>query len=59
VLLVTDNEAMLARAGAALSPACEIVGSVKNGAAALVFPTFVSAIRRFRSGRRTAYNEAR
>lgn len=35
VLLVDDNEAILTRATAALSPGCEIVGAVKNGPAAL------------------------
>src|SRR6476469_5417679 len=35
VLLVDDNEGMLARAASALSPDCEIVGSVKSGQAAL------------------------
>jgi two-component system nitrate/nitrite response regulator NarL len=35
VLLVDDNEAMLDRAAAALAPACEIVGTVKDGLAAL------------------------
>jgi DNA-binding NarL/FixJ family response regulator len=35
VLLVDDNEGMLARAASALSPDYEIVGSVKSGQAAL------------------------
>jgi DNA-binding NarL/FixJ family response regulator len=35
VLLVDDNEAMLARVAAVLKPCCEIVGAVKDGAAAL------------------------
>jgi DNA-binding NarL/FixJ family response regulator len=35
VLLVDDNEGILARATSALSPDCEIVGSVKSGQAAL------------------------
>jgi len=35
VLLVDDNEAMLARAKRVLAPACEIVGAVKDGPAAL------------------------
>jgi DNA-binding NarL/FixJ family response regulator len=35
VLLVDDNEIILERAGATLSPACDIVGAVKDGAAAL------------------------
>lgn len=35
VLIVDDNEAMLRRASAALSPACRIVGVVKDGPAAL------------------------
>jgi DNA-binding NarL/FixJ family response regulator len=35
VLLVDDNEAMLARAAAAMSPDCVIVGRAKNGRAAL------------------------
>jgi DNA-binding NarL/FixJ family response regulator len=35
VLLVDDNEEMLARSAAVLGPACEIVGAVKDGAAAL------------------------
>jgi DNA-binding NarL/FixJ family response regulator len=35
VLLVDDNEAMRARAGAALAPDCEVVGAVKDGPAAL------------------------
>lgn len=35
VLLVDDNEGMLARAASALSPDCEIVGSLKSGQAAL------------------------
>jgi len=35
VLLVDDNEEMLARSAAALAPACEIIGAVKDGPAAL------------------------
>ena len=35
VLLVDDNEAMLARAAAVLSSGCIIVGAVKDGSAAL------------------------
>jgi len=35
VLLVDDNEAILARAAAALTPDCVVVGTVRNGAAAL------------------------
>jgi DNA-binding NarL/FixJ family response regulator len=35
VLLVDDNEAMLARAAAILTPGCVIVGAVKDGPAAL------------------------
>jgi len=35
VLLVDDNEAMLARAAAVLGSACEVVGSVKDGHSAL------------------------
>jgi len=35
VLLVDDNEGMLARADSALSPDYEIIGSVKSGQAAL------------------------
>jgi DNA-binding NarL/FixJ family response regulator len=35
VLLVDDNDAMRARAGATLAPACEVVGAVKDGPAAL------------------------
>jgi DNA-binding NarL/FixJ family response regulator len=35
VLLVDDNEAMLARASAALSRGCVVVGKVKDGRAAL------------------------
>jgi DNA-binding NarL/FixJ family response regulator len=35
VLLVDDNEAMLARAAAVLTPGCEIVGAAKDGPAAL------------------------
>jgi DNA-binding NarL/FixJ family response regulator len=35
VLLVDDNEAMLARAAAVLSPICIIVGAVKDGPSAL------------------------
>jgi DNA-binding NarL/FixJ family response regulator len=35
VLLVDDNEAMLARAAAVLASACEIVGTVNDGQAAL------------------------
>jgi DNA-binding NarL/FixJ family response regulator len=35
VLLVDDNEAMLSRAAAVLTPGCEVVGAVKDGPAAL------------------------
>jgi CheY-like chemotaxis protein len=35
VLLVDDNDAMLARAGEVLTPACLIAGKVRNGKAAL------------------------
>jgi DNA-binding NarL/FixJ family response regulator len=35
VLLVDDNQAMLARAAAALTPDCVIVGTASNGQAAL------------------------
>jgi DNA-binding NarL/FixJ family response regulator len=35
VLLVDDNEAMLTRAAAALTPGCVVVGAVKDGPAAL------------------------
>ena len=35
VLLVDDNEAMLARVSAVLSPRCEVVGAAKDGPAAL------------------------
>src|SRR5580765_2301891 len=35
VLLVDDNEEMLARTAAVLGPACEIVGAVRDGLAAL------------------------
>ena len=35
VLLVDDNEAMLARAAGILSSGCAVVGTVKDGAAAL------------------------
>jgi DNA-binding NarL/FixJ family response regulator len=35
VLIVDDNDAMLARAAAALTPACEVVGTAKDGPAAL------------------------
>jgi DNA-binding NarL/FixJ family response regulator len=35
VLLVDDNKAMLARASAALSPACQVVGAVQDGSTAL------------------------
>jgi DNA-binding NarL/FixJ family response regulator len=42
VLLVDDNETILERATATLSPAFEIVGAVKNGPAAL---EAVSALR--------------
>ena len=35
VLLVDDNEEMLARSATALTPACEIVAAVKDGKAAL------------------------
>ena len=36
VLIVDDNEAMLARVAAVLARDCEVVGSVRDGAAALV-----------------------
>ena len=36
VLLVDDNQAMLARAAAALAATCVVVGQVQDGAAALV-----------------------
>jgi DNA-binding NarL/FixJ family response regulator len=36
VLIVDDNEEMLARTAAVLRPACEVVGSARDGAAALV-----------------------
>jgi DNA-binding NarL/FixJ family response regulator len=36
VLLVDDNEGMLTRAAALLSSACEVVGTVKDGPAALM-----------------------
>ena len=35
VLLVDDNETILARAGAVLAPACVVVGTAKDGASAL------------------------
>jgi DNA-binding NarL/FixJ family response regulator len=35
VLLVDDNEALLVRAATVLAPGCQIVGAVKDGAAAL------------------------
>jgi DNA-binding NarL/FixJ family response regulator len=35
VLLVDDNEAILVRAGAVLTPACLVVGTAKDGASAL------------------------
>jgi CheY-like chemotaxis protein len=35
VLLVDDNEAMLARAAAVLTPCCVVVGAVKDGPSAL------------------------
>jgi DNA-binding NarL/FixJ family response regulator len=35
VLLVDDNEAMLARAAAVLTPGCAVVGVVRDGAAAI------------------------
>jgi DNA-binding NarL/FixJ family response regulator len=35
VLLVDDNDAMLARARAALSSCCEVIGAVKDGTTAL------------------------
>jgi DNA-binding NarL/FixJ family response regulator len=35
VLLVDDNEVILARVSAVLSPACAVVGTVKDGPAAL------------------------
>ena len=35
VLLVDDNEAMLARAAAVLAPGCVVVGAAKDGPAAL------------------------
>lgn len=35
VLVVDDNEEMLARSAEVLSPACEVVGAVRDGAAAL------------------------
>jgi DNA-binding NarL/FixJ family response regulator len=35
VLLVDDNEAMLVRAAAALTPGCEVVGTARDGPAAL------------------------
>ena len=35
VLLVDDNEAMLARTSAVLAPVCIVVGTVRNGRAAL------------------------
>jgi DNA-binding NarL/FixJ family response regulator len=35
VLLVDDNEAMLARAAAVLTPCCEIVGEAKDGPTAI------------------------
>ena len=36
VLLVDDNEAILVRVSAVLSPGCAVVGTVKDGPAALV-----------------------
>jgi len=36
VLLVDDNDAIRARAAAALTPRCDVVGSVKDGSTALV-----------------------
>jgi DNA-binding NarL/FixJ family response regulator len=35
VLIVDDNEEMLARSASVLAPACEIVGAVKDGLSAL------------------------
>jgi CheY-like chemotaxis protein len=35
VLVVDDNEAMLARAAAALTPGCVVVGSAKDGPSAI------------------------
>ena len=35
VLLVDDNEEMLSRAAAVLTPGCVVVGAVKDGPAAL------------------------
>jgi len=35
VLLVDDNDAMLARAGAVLIPGCAVVGTARDGCAAL------------------------
>ncbi len=35
VLLVDDNEAILTRAAAVLTPGCQVVGTVNNGPAAL------------------------
>ncbi|RPH60119.1 MAG: response regulator, partial [Acidobacteria bacterium] len=35
VLLVDDNEAILTRAAAVLTPGCTVVGAVNNGPAAL------------------------
>jgi DNA-binding NarL/FixJ family response regulator len=35
VLLVDDNETILARAGAVLAPACVVVGTAKDGVSAL------------------------
>lgn len=35
VLLVDDNEAMLSRVAAVLTPDCEVVGAVKDGPAAI------------------------
>ncbi len=42
VLLVDDNQAMLARAAAVLAPSCAVVGQVRDGAAVL---TAAAAIR--------------
>ncbi len=35
VLLVDDNEAMLARAAAVLTPSCVVIGSARDGSAAI------------------------
>jgi DNA-binding NarL/FixJ family response regulator len=35
VLLVDDNEAMLSRVAAVLTPCCEVVGAVKDGPSAI------------------------